>query len=145
MKKTIVTIWMFIATGCVFAQQKILPRDQAAVLEVLSTQEKAWNDGDLDRFMTGYWQNEALLFVGRSGPTLGYAQTLANYHKAYPNKAAMGELHFDILHLTQWDAQTIQLIGKVTLKRAEDSPSGFFTLLFRKINGQWKIVSDHTS
>ena len=104
MKKTIVTIWIFIATGCVFAQQKILPRDQAAVL-----------------------------FVGRSGSTLGYAQTLANYHKAYPNKAVMGELPFDILHLIQWDAQTIQLIGKFTLKRAEDSPSGSSPYCFERL------------
>ncbi len=138
-------LWLFTAPIFVFGQQKVVPVDRAAVYKVLKMQENAWNEGNLERFMMGYWQNEGLLFVGRSGPTFGYAQTLAKYRSGYPGKATMGKLHLDVLHLTQWDAQTIQLVGKFSLQRDNDAPSGFFTLLFRKINGQWKIVSDHTS
>lgn len=95
--------------------------------------------------MMGYWQNEALVFVGRSGPTYGYVNTLDSYRKGYPDKETMGELHFDILHQQQWDNNTVQVIGKFTLIRSKDRPTGFFTLLIRKIEGQWKIVSDHSS
>ena len=145
MNKTIVTLLLLTAPIFVFGQQKVIPVDRAAVYKTLKMQENAWNEGDMERFMMGYWQNEGLLFVGRSGPTFGYAQTLAKYRNGYPDKATMGKLHFDVLHLTQWDTQTIQLVGKFSLQRDNDAPSGFFTLLFRKINGQWKIVSDHTS
>jgi len=127
------------------AQKVVNPQDKKAVLDLMEAQENAWNEGDLDRFMLGYWQNEALVFVGRTGPTYGYANTLAKYRKGYPDKEAMGTLSFDLLHFQQWDASTLQLIGKFTLIRTKDQPTGYFTLLFRKIEGQWKIVSDHTS
>lgn len=115
------------------------------VISVLKTQESLWNNGDLDRFMEGYWKNDSLVFVGGKGPTYGFESTLANYKKGYPDKAAMGKLHFDILFTKEWDSRTIQLIGKFTLTRSNDQPKGFFTLLFRKINNSWKIVSDHSS
>ena len=145
MKRNYLIPIFFIFCTTLLAQKVVNPQDKKAVLDLMEAQENAWNEGDLDRFMLGYWQNEALVFVGRTGPTYGYANTLAKYRKGYPDKEAMGTLSFDLLHLQQWDASTLQLIGKFTLIRTKDQPTGYFTLLFRKIEGQWKIVSDHTS
>lgn len=111
----------------------------------MKAQEFYWNKGDIEAFMEGYWNNTELVFVGKNGPTYGYQNTLENYKKGYPDKASMGQLHFDILHTQQWDKNTIQLIGKYTLTRENDQPTGYFTLLFRKIDSVWKIVSDHSS
>lgn len=131
--------------GFLYAQSDRITTAEIEVRKILSDQEIAWNKGDLINFMKGYWDDENLVFVGSKGPTFGYQNTLASYQRGYPNKIAMGKLHFDILHVNSWDDKTLQLIGKYTLTRSKDQPTGFFTLLFRKINGNWKIVSDHSS
>lgn len=132
-------------SNSVFAQVALDSKAEKTLSEIMKAQEFYWNKGDIERFMEGYWNNAELVFVGKSGPTYGYQNTLENYKKGYPNKDSMGQLHFDILHTQQWDENTIQLIGKFTLTRKNDQPTGFFTLLFRKINDTWKIVSDHSS
>ena len=98
MKNNYLIVICFVFSTILTAQEEVNPVDMKAVLSVMEAQESAWNKGDLERFMMGYWQNEALVFVGRSGPTYGYVNTLDSYRKGYPDKETMGELHFDILH-----------------------------------------------
>ena len=132
-------------SSTVIAQMTLNSKDKKAISEMMKVQEIYWNNGDIESFMEGYWNNAELVFVGKNGPTYGYHNTMEKYKKGYPDKESMGQLHFDILHTQQWDENTIQLIGKFTLTRENDQPTGFFTLLFRKIDSVWKIVSDHTS
>jgi|SRR6187402_2469968 len=120
-------------------------QDKQAILKVLTTQQAAWNRGDIDSFMQGYWKSDSLLFVGKTAPTYGWQATLNNYKKSYPDKAAMGTLTFDILKVELLDDHNAFILGGWKLKRAKDTPGGYFTLWFRKINGEWKIVADHTS
>jgi ketosteroid isomerase-like protein len=117
------------------------------VMTVLSTQQTAWNQGDIDAFMQGYWQNDSLTFIGKNDVTKGWQQTWANYKKSYPDKATMGQLLFDILSVEEFSPTTIFVIGKWNLKREETKGDlgGHFTLVFKKINNRWVIVSDHTS
>ena len=140
----IISLVLFFSRS-VFAQVTLKPKAEKALSEIMKAQEFYWNKGDIEAFMEGYWNNTELVFVGKNGPTYGYQNTLENYKKGYPDKASMGQLHFDILHTQQWDKNTIQLIGKYTLTRENDQPTGYFTLLFRKIDSVWKIVSDHSS
>ncbi|MCH1417085.1 MAG: nuclear transport factor 2 family protein [Flavobacteriaceae bacterium] len=142
--RTISGVILFFSSS-VFAQVALDSKAEKALSEIMKAQEFYWNKGDIEGFMEGYWNNAELVFVGKNGPTYGYQNTLGNYKKGYPDKASMGQLHFDILHTQQWDENTIQLIGKYTLTRENDQPTGYFTLLFRKIDSVWKIVSDHSS
>ena len=137
--------FVLLFSSTVIAQVTLNSKDKKAISEMMKAQEIYWNNGDIARFMEGYWNNAELVFVGKNGPTYGYYNTMEKYKKGYPDKESMGQLHFDILHTQQWDENTIQLIGKFTLTRENDQPTGFFTLLFRKIDSVWKIVSDHTS
>ena len=118
--------------------------EQAARL-ILQQQEKDWNKGNIDGFMQSYWNSDSLLFVGKNGPVYGYAATLANYHKNYPDTMAMGKLHFNLLSLRSVGTDHGFVLGQFVLTRRNDRPTGYFTLWFRKINGTWKIISDHTS
>ena len=145
MKSLALSFLFLLVAHSSFSQKQEENQDLKAVRTIMSQQEKAWNEGDIPTFMKGYWQNENLLFTGSKGPTYGYLNTLERYKKSYPDQAAMGKLHFDLLFLKQWDENTIQVVGKFTLVRAQDSPTGHFTLLFRKMEGVWKIVSDHSS
>lgn len=120
-------------------------KQHIAITKVLLDQQEAWNNGDIEQFMKGYWQTDLLSFVGKSGPTFSWSSTLSNYKKAYPDRAAMGRLHFDIIDIRTISEKTAYMIGKFTLTRKDDMPSGYFTLLWEKKEGKWVITSDHTS
>lgn len=115
------------------------------IQSILEKQSGCWNVGDLDCFMEGYWKSDSLKFIGKSGVTYGWEQTLNRYKKSYSGEEAMGKLKFDVIELQLIDSQTCFLIGKYELTRVIGDLSGHFTLLWKKINGQWKIVVDHSS
>ena len=120
-------------------------KDEAAVRNVLAKQNAAWNRGDIDAFMVGYWENDSLMFIGKSGVTYGYKNTLANYKKNYPDTTVMGKLKFTLIHVKQLSPEYFHVTGKYYLTRTIGDASGHFTLVFRKIKGTWVIISDHSS
>lgn len=138
-KMLCICIFMLVAGGGAFAQE------QAKIVQLLETQRQAWNKGDVNGFMQGYWQSDSLLFVGSTGPVYGWKTTLENYKKRYRGKTAMGNLTFDIKEVRLLDDNNAFVLGGWKLKRQADSPGGFFTLLLKKFNGVWKIVADHSS
>jgi len=119
--------------------------DKTTILSILDKQTQAWNRGDLEEFMNGYWKNDSLCFIGKSGVTYGWQNTLNNYRKGYPDTAAMGKLKFDILSVKRLSPEYYHIIGKWSLQRSAGDLSGHYTLVFRKINGKWVIISDHSS
>ncbi len=124
-----------------FSQSK----DEAKIRRILTTQTDAWNRGDIESFMKGYWDNDSLMFIGKSGVTYGYKNTLANYKKGYPDTAAMGKLTFNLIQVKRLSKDYYHVTGKWYLKRSIGDVGGHYTLLFRKINDEWVIVSDHSS
>jgi ketosteroid isomerase-like protein len=119
--------------------------DEAAIRKLLSDQVNAWNQGSIDNFMKGYWPDDSLVFVGHGGITYGYLNTLNNYKKTYSDSSKMGKLFFTLLKLSRLSAGYYFVIGKWFLKRNAGDIGGYYTLLFRKIRGQWLIVTDHSS
>lgn len=120
-------------------------KDRVAILKVLENQRQAWNKGDMENYMQGYWKSDSLLFVGKNGPTYGWQKTLDNYKKGYPDKSAMGFLTFGIKKVEFLAKDKAFVLGSWNLKREKDEPKGYFTLLLRKIDGEWKVVVDHSS
>ena len=113
---------------------------------ILEMQEKAWNEGNIDAFMQGYWKNDSLKFVSNKGVVYGWQSTYDRYKRTYPDRATMGILKFDIVSKEQMGKEVYFIVGKWHLKRDEKGDiGGFFTLIFRKISGKWLIVADHTS
>ena len=116
-----------------------------AIQAILDNQINAWNKGDLEAFMSGYLKSDSLVFIGKSGPTYGYANTLANYKKGYPDTSHMGKLNFDIISMKALNTNHYFVIGKWHLTRSVGNINGVFTLLFRKTKDGWKIIADHSS
>jgi len=119
--------------------------DEAEVRDVLTKQNAAWNRGEVDAFMVGYWENDSLMFIGKSGVTYGYKNALANYKRNYPDTTVMGKLTFTLIQVKQLSPEYFHVTGKYYLTRTIGDASGHFTLMFRKINGKWVIISDHSS
>ncbi len=128
----------------IFFSQDMLAGEKEQILNIMSTQEKAWNNADLEGFMQAYWKSDKLKFIGKSGIKYGWQLTLDNYKKSYPDKAAMGTLHFDVLQV-EIIKDTAFVLGKWQLSRVQDTLKGFYTLYWKKIDGQWKIIIDHSS
>ena len=139
--KTLIFCAFTLLTIQSFAQSK----NELVIRNILTTQTAAWNRGDIDSFMKGYWENDSLMFIGKSGVTYGWVNTLNNYKKGYPDTAAMGTLTFTLIQVKKLSKEYYHITGKWFLKRSIGDVGGHYTLLFRKINGQWVIVSDHSS
>ena len=119
--------------------------DEKSILKILDDQTKYWNQGNLDEFVRGYWHHDSLIFIGQSGITYGYRNTLNNYKKNYSDTAKMGKLEFEIIKVQKLSNEYYLVVGKWFLKRSVGDLKGHYTLLFRKINNEWMIVADHSS
>ncbi|GGG39959.1 YybH family protein [Bizionia arctica] len=139
--KKFVSIILFVSTVFCSAQTQFND-DKNAILAVLELQETAWNNHDLEGFMKGYWKNDSLKFYGGSGLTLGWDKTLANYKKGYPTKAESGILKFVINDISKIENNTYWVMGEYHLTRDVGNANGVFIIIFKKINGEWKIIAD---
>lgn len=121
-------------------------KESAAIRRIMDDQAAAWNRGDLDGFMSlGYWRSDKLKFVSGDKVTHGWQQTLDNYKRSYNTPAVMGKLTFSDLDITIISKDAAFVVGSWSLVREKDNPKGKFTLLWRKFNEGWRIVTDHSS
>lgn len=138
-------ILLLLLFPCSLAQLSAQNSAERSIRTIMAAQELAWNRGDLEAFMDGYWVSDSLRFIGSKGLTYGWQQTLNNYKKGYPDTDAMGKLKFTILSVEQLSKRSAYVIGKWHLARKAGDLSGHYTLLWKKIKGKWVIVADHSS
>ena len=112
---------------------------------MIQKQAAAWNSGDIDAFMDGYLRSSELRFASGGTVTRGFEPTLARYKARYNTPEAMGTLSFTELETVLLSEDAAVLHGRWQLTRENDSPSGLFTLVLRKIGGDWQIISDTTT
>jgi len=115
------------------------------ITQVLRDQQEAWNQGDVEEFMNHYLNSEELTFAGSNGVTKGHEKVLNRYLENYDSPEKMGTLKFNVLEFREISPPSAYVIGEWALKRDVDNPSGYFTLVWEKVNGEWKIIHDHTS
>lgn len=127
------------------AEHRLNEKEEGSIRKLMQQQAEAWNKGNLEEFMETYWKSDQLSFIGSSGPTYGWQAALDNYKKHYPDKKAMGHLGLKVLNLTKIDRKTVLMIGRFELTREIGDVAGHFTLVIQKIEGEWKIISDHSS
>lgn len=112
---------------------------------ILETQAQAWNDGDLERFMGAYWKSEHLTFSGGGHTTRGWQATLDRYRRNYGDQETMGELTFSELEVTPLGSDAALMLGRFQLLVKGQKSGGNFSLVWRKLDGEWKIIHDHSS
>lgn len=140
MKYFIATV-LFILLSIVCKSQN----PEQKIKAVLDSQVACWNRGDIDGFMNGYWNNDSMKFISKNGIRYGWQKTLEAYKKGYPDKAAMGQLKFGILNISCLSKNIYQVVGTWEVNSTKGELKGVFSLLFKKINGNWLIIVDHTS
>ena len=120
-------------------------KDENVVRSLLQSQAQQWNAGNIKQFMSTYWNNDSLMFIGKNGITYGWQKTMDNYIKGYPDTTSMGKLNFDLLSVKKISVEYFFVVGKWHLRRTIGDLAGSFTLLVKKIKGKWLIVADHSS
>lgn len=148
----LLTLILFISCGEKIINKKMVPlakivqtshnEDKAAILRVMKDQEIAWSNNDLEGFMKGYIKSDSLKFYGKSGLAKGWQQTLDNYKKGYPTKEHSGTLTFETIDISPIENNSYWVMGKYFLSRNVGDANGIFMIIFKNINGEWKIVAD---
>ena len=133
-------IWKFTAAA---SDKKLTYRED--VMTVLALQAQAWNSGDIQGYMQGYWKSDSLLFTSGGTIQRGWKATLEKYKHSYDTKEKMGKLDFSDLEIYLLSPTSAWVLGHWELQRTTDHPSGVFTLILRKFPDGWKIIHDHTS
>jgi ketosteroid isomerase-like protein len=144
MKFILIFISALVIASCNYNKQ-VQPDAIAEIQHVMDKQQAAWNRGDIEDYMNGYWRSDSLRFIGKRGITYGWQPTLDNYKKGYPNADAMGRLQFENLSMELTGDSSAYVIGKWVLYRTSDTLSGHYSLLWKCMNGRWLIVADHSS
>jgi ketosteroid isomerase-like protein len=128
-----------------WAQVGGAPEDQRAIRKILDAQQSAWNTGNVDAFLEGYWHSPGLTFSGSGGIARGWDGVLARYKKNYPDRAAMGQLDFSGLEFHFLGKDAALVLGRWHLARAKGDVGGVFSLVWQRFPEGWRIVHDHTS
>jgi beta-aspartyl-peptidase (threonine type) len=120
---------------------------ERAVRAVLDTQVAAWNRGDLDGFLTTYWNSPDLVFQSGATRTQGWQATRERYRRRYQGEGKeMGRLAFEDIEVQVLGPDAAFARGRYHLVMKDGSePTGLFTLLLRRFGTEWRIVHDHTS
>ena len=139
------SVFLLLAVNLFAQNTKSDSRIETDIRKVMNAQTVAWNQGDIDGFMKGYWNSPELVFVSGDNVTKGWQPTTDRYKKNYDTKAKMGVLTFSDLQINVLSKDSAVVLGSWALAREKDNPHGKFTLIFRKFRDGWKIVHDHTS
>ncbi len=150
------TLYTILACGCRSQDRHVqhdrltLSNIQAAAIaaqlaDLLAEQADAWNRGDLEGFMSFYWQSDELTFVSGERVIRGWQATLDRYKKRYPTREDMGLLDFDDLRIDAHSDEQAQVAGKWRVRAKGNELGGGFLLTIRKVDGRWLIVRDHTT
>ncbi len=119
--------------------------EMEAIRSVLNAQQIAWNNGDLESFMEGYWKSDSLQFISPRGINHGWQDALEGYQKGYPDRSAMGTVSFEILEIRALSHINFVVMGRFHMIRTSGNLDGVFTLIFKKVDGKWVAIYDHTS
>ena len=148
--------WLVVAALGVLASLRAVPAgfgpgadaresDRAAISKILKEQQSAWNRGEVDAFLEGYWHSPELTFSGSGGIARGWDAVLARYKKSYPDRAAMGQLDFSQLDFRFLGPDAALVLGRWHLVREKGAIGGVFSLVWQRFPEGWRIIHDHTS
>jgi ketosteroid isomerase-like protein len=151
--------WILIAILCVLLVAHVLLRlylpswqnyahaeAESSVRKVLDEQVAAWNRGDLEGFMKGYWNSPDLKFYSGKDVTCGWEGTIQRYRKRYQSEGhEMGRLSFVDVEIKPMAGDTAWARGHWKVVTSKETLEGLFTLILRRMPDGWRIIHDHTS
>ncbi|WP_419211386.1 YybH family protein [Maribacter sp. X9] len=133
---------LIIASIVSCTSKNTIERDRNEIMAILNQQQKDWSNNDLEAFMDGYWKSDSLLFYSGAHLNAGWETTLASYKKNYPDASYSGTLNFKIAKISPINEGAYFVMGEYHLTREVGNAKGTFMIIFKRINGEWKIIAD---
>ncbi|MEZ4811192.1 MAG: serine hydrolase [Allomuricauda sp.] len=120
--------------------------DDQKIRQNFEKQEVCWNNADIECYMEAYAATEPIQTASTGGITYGYDNIIGNYKKYFP-KERMGHLYFDNISTRRLSDNLYYVTGRFNLKfpDREELAHGWFSVNFKKINGEWYMITDHSS
>ncbi|UKM65966.1 nuclear transport factor 2 family protein [Flavobacteriaceae bacterium GSB9] len=140
MKKLVIFLLLLCAFNS-FSQTSV-EDDVKAINKVLKKQRLAWSKNNLEEFMEAYWKSDSLKFYSSHGVINGWHNTLERYQKAYPTEAHTGKLSYKINDVTKISDGAYYVLGEYHIKREVGNADGIFMVVFKNINGKWKVIAN---
>jgi len=148
MRKTVHFLMLVAGIQCIALPAHAQTPHRTASTDIsalIQAQAGAWNRGDIEGYMEGYWKSDSLVFTSGATVQRGWNATFKKYKTSYDTREKMGRLEFSEMEITELSDSSAWVLGRWKLLRAHDTPGGVFTLILRKFHNGWKIVHDHTS
>lgn len=119
-------------------------REQVAL--EMADDARAWNAGDLERFVSSYVPSDSTTFVTSRGVLHGVAAIRGIYASRFAPGASRDSLHFENLQVDVLAPGIINAIAYYVLMRGDSvTARGPTSLVMRWDNGRWRIMHDHSS
>lgn len=124
------------------ASKSTIEQDHKEIMAILKKQQEDWSQNNLEGFMDGYWKSDSLFFYSNAKLNSGWQNTINSYKKNYPDASYSGTLNFDIVKISPISDNAHFVMGAYHLTREVGNASGTFMIIFKKIDGEWKIIAD---
>ena len=135
-KAILLCITIVLISSC--SSKNSIEQDHEEIMSILNQQERDWNNHDIKGFMGGYWKSDSLYFYSGKKLKSGWETTL----KSYPDKTYSGTLKFTITKISAITSDSYFLMGEYNLNSKVGNATGTFMIIFKRINGEWKIIAD---
>ncbi|MCP5107242.1 MAG: SgcJ/EcaC family oxidoreductase [bacterium] len=142
MKKIVYLVVLAMIAGTLWAGDS--NDDTQKIQQIMARQVHAWNQGNVDGFMAGYWKSDQFTFQSGNKRLKGWEQLQAMYKKNYAGEK-MGKLEFSYIEMKNLTTDIILVMGRWKVTAKGESKEGLYTLIFRRFGKDWKIIHDHSS
>lgn len=125
----------------------LLAQTPDGLRKMLDDQTAAWNRGDLEAFMQGYWHSPEVTFFSGDTIVKGWELTLQRYRDRYQSGGKeMGKLSFSDEKIDMLGPDAAVVIARWHLQMSDGKKlEGLTTLLCKRTQEGWRIVHDHSS
>lgn len=119
-------------------------KEEQAIRQIFVRGQAAWKRGDIDAFMKGMWVDESTVHIFNEEITVGHAAIRERYSSRYTDPDRMGELTTKDMVVKVLSPDIAYVYSRWNFTHPDIAFDGVFTLVLRKIDGEWLIVHDHS-
>ena len=105
----------------------------------------AWNRGDIDGYLAYYWHSDKVRWVSEGTVRYGFEAIAAGFKARFASPDNMGRLEVANLEIQLLKESDALVFGAWIQTTRTARRHGIFTVQMKRIDGEWLIVSDHSS
>ena len=147
-KQTLTAAVVLLVSACASVPDPV--GDRQALVGIIHAIEAGWESGDGAPFRRHFLDFPGARYVESGGQNEGLDDLVM--HHVEPEKDALEYLELDIADIEThfegdfaWAITDVRVRAKVRGDGREIDKTGYGTWLFRRIDGQWKVIHTHSS